>query len=140
MMNYRRNSPQAQRFAERRRREDEASRLHEVVPDLVSLRLDIEERSDGGGNTHTRRVVVDQAPALFLVLCGDPRCTDGEHDLTSAVMRALRTHETSFHGEDECRGSVGPSPCSRVIRFDAKAEYRLAPPGPQAAAGNQAPR
>ena len=123
-MNYRRNSPQAQRFAERRRREDDAPRLRDQVPDLLSLRLDIEDRTDVGGNTHTRRVVVDHAPALFLVPCGDPRCSDGEHDLTSTVMRALRTHETSFHGEDECRGAVGPSPCSRVLRFDAKAEYR----------------
>ena len=123
-MNYRRNSPQAQRFAERRRREDDAPRLREQVPDLVSLRLDIEDRTDVGGNTHIRRVVVDQAPALFLVPCGDPRCADGEHDLTATVMRALRTRETSFHGEDECRGSVGPSACSRVLRFDATAEYR----------------
>jgi len=119
----RRNSPQAQRFAERRRREDEAPRLRTQVPDLRSLRLEIEDRTDVGGNTHTRRVVVDQAPALFLVPCGDPRCADGEHDLTATVMRALRSHETSFRGTDECRGSVGPSACSRVLSFDATAEY-----------------
>jgi hypothetical protein len=67
--------------------------------------------------------VVDQAPALFLVPCGDPRCADGEHDLTTTVMRALRQHETAFKGQDECRGSVGPSACSRVLHFDAVAEY-----------------
>jgi hypothetical protein len=122
-MNYRKNSPQAQRFAERRRREDDAPRLREQVPNLVSLKLEIEDRSGVGGTTHTRRVVVDQAPALFLVPCGDPRCTDGEHDLTTSVMRALRSHETTFKGQDECRGSVGPSACSRVLVFDAVAEY-----------------
>jgi hypothetical protein len=122
-MNYRKNSPQAQRFAERRRREDDAPRLHEVVPDLVSLKLEIEDRSGVGGTTHTRRVVVAQAPALFLVPCGDPRCSDGEHDLTTSVMRSLRQHETAFKGQDECRGSVGPSACSRVLHFDAVAEY-----------------
>ena len=122
-MNYRKNSPQAQRFAERRRREDEAPRLHDQVPNLVSLKLEIEDRSGVGGTTHTRRVVVAQAPALFLVPCGDPRCMDGEHDLTTTVMRALRQQETAFKGQDECRGTVGPSPCSRVLHFDAVAEY-----------------
>ncbi len=122
-MNYRKNSPQAQRFAERRKREDEAPRLREQVPDLVSLKLEIEDRSGVGGTTHTRRVVVDQAPALFLVPCGDPRCVDGEHDLTTTVMRALRQHETTFKGHDDCRGTVGPSACSRVLHFDAVAEY-----------------
>jgi hypothetical protein len=125
MMNARRNSPSALRFAERRRREDEAPRLGEQVPGLLSLRLDIEERADAGGNTHTRHVVVGRAPAIFLIPCGDPRCTDGEHDLTSVVMRALRTRETSFRGEDECRGMVGTSAsaCTRMLRFEGTAAY-----------------
>jgi hypothetical protein len=38
-------------------------------------------------------------------------------------MRALRSHEKTFKGQDECRGSVGPSNCSRVLVFDAVAEY-----------------
>jgi hypothetical protein len=122
-MNYRKNSPQAVRFAERRKREDEAPRLHDQVPSLTSLLLEIEDRSGVGGATHTRRVVIDRAPALFLVQCGDPRCLDGEHDLTTTVMRALRSRETTFKGEDDCRGSVGPSACSRVLHFGAVAEY-----------------
>jgi hypothetical protein len=124
MMNRYRNSPQALRFAERRRREDDAPRLREQVPSLVSLQLNIEDRSGiAEGSTHTRRVVVDRAPALFLLPCGDSRCVDGEHDLTTSVMRALRSKATSFHGEDGCSGSVGPSPCSRVLRFEAVATY-----------------
>ena len=124
MMNQRRNSPAAQRFAERRRREDDAPRLHDQVPNLVSLRLEIEDRSGVTGTKHNRCVVVDRAPALFLVPCADPRCADGEHDLTHSVMRALRARETSFRGEDGCMGSIGPSSCSRVLSFDAFAEYR----------------
>lgn len=124
-MRSRRNSPQALRFAERRRREDDAPRLHEQVPNLVSLQLDIEDRSGvAEGSAHTRRVVVDRAPALFLLPCGDPRCVDGEHDLTTTVMRALRSQETSFRGDDECRGSLGLGVCSRVLRFEAVAVYR----------------
>jgi hypothetical protein len=125
MMNFRRNNPQALRFAERRKREDEAPRLHEQVPNLTSLKLDVEDNSGAvEGSKHTRRVVVDRAPALFLIQCCDPRCTEGEHDLTTMVMRGLRAHETSFHGEDPCRGSVGPSPCVRVLQFEAIATYR----------------
>jgi hypothetical protein len=61
---------------------------------------------------------------LFLVPCGDPRCTGDEHDLTAAVMRALHGRETSFRGQDDCTGSVGPSACPRVLRFEAAATYR----------------
>ena len=133
-MNHRRNSPQALRFAERRKREDEAPRLHDEVPSLTSLRLEIEDRAGVGGATHTRQVLVDRAPALFLIQCGDPRCLDGEHDLTTAVMRALRFRETGFKGEDECRGSVGSSPCSRVLHFGAVAAYGPEAPRPGATA------
>jgi hypothetical protein len=125
MMNSRRNSPQALRFAERRKREDEAPRLCDEVSGLVDLQLRVEDRAGViEGNKYTRRVVVDRAPALFLVPCGDPRCEGEDHDLTSAVMRALRSHEGTFRGEDECTGSVGPSPCARIVRFEAVATYR----------------
>jgi hypothetical protein len=123
MMRSRMNSPAAQRFADRRQREDEAPKLSTQVPSLTTLELEIEERTGIGGTKHTRRILIDRAPALFLVPCGDPRCMDGEHDLTTTVMRALRAHETSFHGSDECRGSIGPSACSRVLHFDGTAAY-----------------
>jgi len=124
VMNSRRNTEQAQRFAERRRREDDAPRLHDQVPSLVSLKLDVEERCGVvGGTKHTRRIVVERAPALFLVPCSDPRCAGDEHDLTMDVMRALRSGATTFRGEDGCGGSVGPSPCSRVLGFEASATY-----------------
>jgi hypothetical protein len=124
-MNYRKHGAAAARFAERRRREDDAPRLCDEVPNLRSLRLEIEERSGIAGTQpkHIRRFVVDRAPALFLVPCGDPRCVEGEHDLTMLVMRALRAQETCFQGTDDCAGSVGSSPCGRVLHFDAFAEY-----------------
>jgi hypothetical protein len=125
MMRSRRDSPTAIRFAERRRREDDAPKLRAQVPNLVSLQLDIDDRSGvGEGSAHTRRVVIDRAPALFVWPCGDPQCANGEHDLTTTVMSALRAHETSFHGEDACMGSVGPNACSRVLQFEAFAAYQ----------------
>jgi hypothetical protein len=125
MMNSRRTSPQALRFAERRKREDDAPRLRDEVKDLVDLRLEVEDRAGViEGNRYTRHVVVEHAPALFLVPCGDPRCAGEEHDLTRMVMHALRSQETSFRGEDGCTGSVGPNPCSRVLRFEGSATYR----------------
>jgi len=93
------------------------------VPALVSLKLEIEDRCGVTMTSHVRRIMVDHAPALFLVPCSDPRCLDGEHDLTQSVMRAVRSGEKSFQGSDECRGSIGPSPCTRVVHFDAVAEY-----------------
>lgn len=124
MMNHRRNSPAALRFEDRRRRENEAPRLRETVPELVGLQLQIEDRSGLTATRHVRRFVIDNAPALFLVPCADARCADGEHDLTSMVMRGLRDHKTSFQGEDECTGNLGLGVCARVLRFDAVAEYR----------------
>jgi len=128
-MNYRnrKNSPQALRFAERRRREDEAPRLSDQVPDLVSLEFQIEDRSGqttAAAPRHIRRIVIDRAPALFLVPCSDPRCSDGEHDVTTIVMRALRAREKSFEGNDECTGNVGLGACARVMHFEATADYR----------------
>ena len=124
MMPHRKNSLAAQRFAGRRERENEAPKLSAQVPALASLRFDIEEQSGAGATRYVRRFMVDSAPALFLVPCGDPRCQGEEHDLTMTVMRALRARETSFQGTDDCGGSIGTSPCLRVVRFDSTAEYR----------------
>ena len=124
MMPYRRGREAAERFAERRRREDQAPRLSSQVPDLASLELEIEEVSGVAGTTHTRRIVVDRAPALFVLPCGDPKCEGGGHDLTSTVMQALRARASSFRGSDACMGALGPSPCARVVRFEATAKYR----------------
>jgi hypothetical protein len=123
MMSHRMNSPAALRFADRRRREQDAPRLLREVPKLKELKLEIEERTGLGGTKHVRRVLIDRAPALFLVPCGDPRCLDGEHDLTAVVMRALDAGKTAFEGTDECRGSLGSAACTRVLHFRAQAEY-----------------
>ena len=123
----RKQSPAALRYAERRQREDEAPRLGAEVPELVSLSLEIEERSDAIGMPapkHVRRVVVANAPALFLVACGDPHCDSPGHDVTSTIMRALRSRQTTFKGEDQCRGSLNTGLCTRVVQFEATAAYR----------------
>jgi hypothetical protein len=124
--NSRKHSEGAERFAERRKREDEAPRLTAEVPRLRSLALEIEERGEGGPvaePTHVRRVVVEHAPALFVLPCGDARCRDGGHDVTYAVMRALRDGETRFEGQDVCSGSVGTGQCSRALHFVGIATY-----------------
>jgi|HubBroStandDraft_1064217.scaffolds.fasta_scaffold520113_2 hypothetical protein len=123
MMNHRRNSLAAQRFTDRRQREGDAPKLSAQVPGLSSLKLEVEEQFGAGAIRHTRRIVVDNAPALFLVPCGDPRCVNGEHDLTTQVMSALRAGQTSFKGQDECTGTLGSSVCLRVLRFGGNAEY-----------------
>jgi hypothetical protein len=121
-----RNLEAARRFAERRRREDDAPRLHAEVPDLLSLVIEISERKGevAAETTHLRRVVVASAPAHFEIPCTDPSCQDGGHDVTHGVMRALRERRVSFHGESVCHGSVGSAPCGRVLRYAATATYR----------------
>jgi hypothetical protein len=117
------------RFAERRRREDEASRLQAEVPGLLALRLEIEEQR---GSTplvetrHVRHVVVARAPALFLLTCGDGECKDGGHDITDLVMQRLRESATEFIAEHECGGDLRGAPCGRVVRVRAAAKYGAA--------------
>jgi len=122
----RRDNAAAQRSQERRTREDAAPRLALEVPNVASLDLVIAERaSDIGAETvYTRRVVIAQAPALFEIPCGDPSCEGGGHDLTMAVMRALRAGQPTFTGEDPCRGSVRTSSCTRVVRYSGDVTYR----------------
>jgi len=124
MMPHRRNGPAAQRFAERRQRENDAPKLRSQAPTLESLQLEIEDSADLGVTKYIRTFMVDHAPALFLVPCSDPRCLDGGHDLTREVMGSLRALEASFRGRDDCPGSIGPSPCRRVLKFRGTAAYR----------------
>jgi hypothetical protein len=117
----------AQRFAERRRREDEAPRLTTVIPGLESLKLEIRESRSGAqiiDVSHVRRIVVERAPALFEFTCQDSSCKDGGHDLTSEVMRALTQRLDRFEGEDSCHGQVGTAECQRVMNFVGLATYR----------------
>ena len=125
MRNGRRQSEAAQRSDERRLREDSAPRLLARVPDLLTLSLTIEDRSDTSfaQPRHVRHVVVAHAPALFSIVCSDPNCKDGGHDVTDSVMRSLVRHETAFHGEDRCYGALGSSPCTRVLHYHAVASY-----------------
>ena len=93
---------------------------------MTGLKLEIEERSGASPvaePTHVRRIVVEHAPALFMLTCGDARCKDGGHDITHAVMRQLRAGQTSFEGNDVCPGPVGSAQCSRVLHFIATATY-----------------
>ena len=125
-MNHRRVSEAGLRSAERRQREDEAKRLHDVVPKLSSLRLEIEERRGGGKlsvGAHIRRIVVESAPALFFVTCGDRSCKDGGHDLTSEIMSSVLRSETRFEGEHTCDGQLGTVPCGTALHYVGFAEY-----------------
>lgn len=116
----------AERFAERRRREDAAPRLRDAVPRLSACRIELTERAGGAVGAevaHIRRVVVEHAPALFIIPCGDPACKGDGHDLTNAMLRGLREHQTDFSGEDSCSGYLVDGPCKRILFFRTTAEY-----------------
>ena len=125
-MNHR-SREAAARFAERRKREDLAPRLQAIIPSLETLSLEVNEHREApaiGGSKHLRRVVVEHAPALFVVACGDPSCKDGGHDITPEVLRHLRQRETLFAIHDTCPGWVGSAPCGRILEVAGKATYR----------------
>src|SRR6187200_1673863 len=108
-MNWYRNGDAARRYAERKKREDDAPRLTEVVPHLESLRLEVQlgTSADPGANpegSHIRRIVVASAPALFVITCHDKACKDGGHDVTSLIMQALRARKPQFEGQNPCMG------------------------------------
>ena len=113
----------AQQFADRRQRENAAPRLRDDAPALVRLELELEERTEVGKTTHIRRIVIEHAPALFVVPCGSHRAAMAEHDLTADVMQALAAHRTSFQGTSACAGSEEGVPCRRVLHFVGTAEY-----------------
>lgn len=111
----------AQLAADRRRREDEAPRLSIAAPRLLSLSLSIGERrpeSAIAGRSHIRRIVVEHAPALFVVPCSDADCGGAIHDITHSVMHALTQGLSTFEIESPCYG------CSCVLRCAGKAVYR----------------
>ena len=117
----------AQRFADRRKREDDAPRLAAEVPSLATLRLSVEERRatvTSAESKHLRHVIVDRAPALFIIPCGDPACDGGGYDLTNPIMRELRGRRTEFAVDDECFGNVGTSRCGRMVHAVGTATYR----------------
>jgi hypothetical protein len=124
-MNGRRGEA-GERFAERRRREDEAPRLRDAVPNLVACRIEIAERRadvTSADVTHTRHLVVARAPAMLIVPCSDPSCRDGGHDITWDLLRGLRERRVEIRGEDSCNGNIGTVHCGRVLTFTAIAEY-----------------
>ncbi len=125
-MRGRHNSEATKRFEDRRERERQSPRLHERVPELLTLRLDIVE---GRGLTtedpkHSRIIMVDTAPALFTLKCSDLSCRDGGYELTNTMMRRLLANESSFDIEDTCNGSIGSASCGRSTRVHVTATYR----------------
>jgi hypothetical protein len=126
-LNFRRGRAAAERSTERRRREDEAPRLAAVAPDLETLRLEVSEKRGDVGiaeAAHIRRVVVEHAPALFIIPCGESSCRDGGHDITRAVLRGLEQKSTVYEGDDPCSGQTGTAACARTLVFTAYATYK----------------
>jgi hypothetical protein len=134
---WRRNQEAAQRFAERRQREDDAVRLSATVPGLESLRLEMQESRSGISNpeaSHIRRIVVSSAPALFVLPCHDTQCKEGGHDITADILSALRARKLRFEGEDPCSGVVGSANCQRILRYVGVATYTDAAQRPPSSA------
>lgn len=125
MMN--RRGEAAERFAERRRKEDESPRLSEVAPDLLSCRIEITERRADATTaevSHTRHLVVARAPSVLFIACSDSSCKEGGHEIGGELLRGFRSRTADIRGEDTCNGDVGTVHCGRILTFAAHAEYR----------------
>jgi hypothetical protein len=122
----RRDTEATLRSADRRKREDEARRLHEEVPHLDSLVLTFKDGVPGasGAVEHVRRVPVTSAPALFEPTCQNRDCKGGGHDITREIMDSLHRGMTRFEGSDECGGSSGSAPCRFVLAYVGVATYK----------------
>lgn len=122
----RRDQAQIEATADHRRREDAAPRLRDAITRLESLRLRFDDVRDEGrlvATSYVRPIVVASAPAHFEVRCMEPRC-NGRHDLTHAVMHALRQSQSYFEGRSDCDGMVGDVPCDRTLAYVCEASYR----------------
>jgi hypothetical protein len=122
----RRNAEAMMRAAERKDREVAAGRLNELVPNLRTLCLHIEERMPdrpGPEVVYIRHIVVDRAPALFDIPCCDRGCQGGGHDVTRLVIQALSRGTQHFEGSDRCSGSVRDRNCNFELKFVADATY-----------------
>lgn len=129
----RRYSEAAARAQDRRDREDTAARLRAIVPEITSLELELAEfRSEGSVAqvSYRKVVVVARAPALFEIRCSDSDCIDGGHNLTSAIMTALRERSARFSGYGVCRGDRRNESCSRRLEYRGLATYRERNPVP----------
>ncbi|MEQ9320095.1 MAG: hypothetical protein RIF41_13105 [Polyangiaceae bacterium] len=97
------------------------------------MKLELSETASKGGGTivrYAKLIVVDRAPALFEIRCGDKSCDGGGHDLTRPIMVALREGLTDFSGEDACSGYQRDRPCERCLRYRVLATYAApVPPG-----------
>lgn len=119
----------AEALAEQRSREDSAPRLRDEVATLRSLRFVFgDQRTDDRitAASYVRPIVVASAPALFEIRCMEPRC-DGRHDLTRAVLHALRRSEGTFIGESPCSGMVRDVPCDHTLAYTGEATYGTRP-------------
>jgi len=111
---------------DRRRREDGAPRLSELIPRLTALSIWVDERSIIASPKYVRRIVVGSAPALFILPCSDQNCSEGGHDISDEVLASLREGRASFSGSHTCSGWIGSSQCRRMIWFKYEAEFASA--------------
>jgi hypothetical protein len=121
----RRISEASKRATERREREDTARRLRELVPELQSLCITIDEGQRGHSApevSHVRHVVVERAPALFELPCYDRTCSGG-HDLTGDILRGLRAGATEIEGNDSCAGQTKHGECALEMHYVVHATY-----------------
>lgn len=113
--------------SERWQREDAAPRLTAELPDLLTLSLQLRNRTDDTstpGRSRIQHVIVARAAALFEIACVEPKCESGGFDLSTDVLAALRQRKETLEGEAQCGGTVGQGYCRCTLLYVMKATYR----------------
>ena len=127
----RRDPADEERKARRRQREKDAARLADLAPHLGSMTVEVSHLRDDGTldqPRYTQRVVVSHAAARFEFPCMGRGCTDGGYDLTSDVLGAVSSRESSLTRTMRCRGTCKTVGCAHSLRLVMAATY-AAPEG-----------
>ncbi len=125
-MTFNRSKTSRREPPERWQREDSAPRLRDTYAHLRTLRLELTEFREGqqiAGTRRTLHIIVERASTHFEVSCGDPKCTGGGHDISAAILRALRDRCVTTQGDNYCGGYVLDRGCGRELHFTAIASF-----------------
>jgi hypothetical protein len=117
----RRNPEALIRSRTRKSKDDTALRLNELMPELRSLKLEISEVPDPAAEereavSYRKHIIVDRAPARFELPCHDHKC-NGAHNITAAVLQALKRRERCVEGSDRCQGETKHGACPYEMQY-----------------------
>jgi len=119
-------NPRAEHRQAQRVRSDEAKRLVEKYPHLMSLTVNL----NFGGRTDGVKYSLNltHAKSVLVIACPSPECIGGDFDLTTKLATAVAERRTQVGGEMHCLGSYKHSaganaPCRSLLHYMLNLAY-----------------